>query len=162
MFATSGLLCAFHAFGNLPLAEVYALVFSAPILITPPAIPILGERVRAFRRFAIALGMAGVLVVLRPGASAPSAGHAAALGAALSIASAAVITRRIAGREHGLTLILYPLLGNVVVAGVGTARARGLDAPTGAEHADRLPARGGRAAGPARGDRPARRARRVA
>ena len=121
VFATSGLLCAFHAFGNLPLAEVYALMFSAPILITLLAIPILGERVRAFRWFAIALGMAGVLVVLRPDASALSAGHAAALGAALSIASAAVITRRIGGREHGLTLILYPLLGNVVVTGIGTA-----------------------------------------
>ena len=63
--ATSGLLCAFHAFGNLPLAEVYALMFSAPILIALLAVPILGERVRAFRWFAIALGMAGVLFVWR-------------------------------------------------------------------------------------------------
>ena len=119
--AISGLLCAFFAFGHLPLAEVYALMFSAPILITLLAIPVLGERVRAFRWFAILLGMTGVLIVLRPDASRLSAGHAAALGAALSIAIGSVVTRRIGGREHGLTLILYPMLANVVAAGIGTA-----------------------------------------
>ena len=121
LFATTGLLCGFFAFGHLPLAEVYALMFSAPILITLLAIPVLGERVRAFRWFAIVLGMAGVLVVLRPEASTLSSGHLAALGAALSIALGAVVTRRIGGREHGLTLILYPMLCNVVVTGAGTA-----------------------------------------
>ena len=121
LFAITGLLCAFHAFGHLPLAEVYALMFSAPILITLLAIPVLGERVRAFRWFAILLGMVGVLIVLRPDASSLSGGHLAALGAALSIAIGSVVTRRIGGREHGLTLILYPMLANVVVTGIGTA-----------------------------------------
>ncbi len=121
LFNTTGLLCGFYAFAHLPLAQVYALLFSAPILITLLAIPLLGERVRAFRWFAIALGMTGVLVVLRPDATALSAGHLAAVGAAVSIALGSVVTRRIGGREHGVTLVLYPLLANVVVTGVGTA-----------------------------------------
>ena len=121
LFAVTGLLCGFFAFGNAPLAEVYALMFSAPILITLLAIPVLGERVRAFRWFAILLGMTGVLVVLRPDAASLSIGHLAALGAACSIACGSVVTRRIGGREHGLTLILWPMLASVVATGIGTA-----------------------------------------
>ena len=117
LFNVAGLLCVFGAFERLPLAEVYSLIFSAPILITLLAIPILGERVRLFRWFAILFGLAGVLVVLRPGGSSLSAGHLLALGGALCIASGAIVTRRIGEREHTVTLILYPLLANLAVTG---------------------------------------------
>ena len=121
IFTPLGLLCAFHAFSTVAMAEVYSLLFAAPVLITLLAIPILGERVRAFRWFAIILGMCGVLVVLRPGGAALAAGHATAALAAVSIAVTSVVTRRIGSREHGVTLILYPMLVNVLVCGVLTA-----------------------------------------
>lgn len=117
LFNVAGLLCVFGAFKTLPLAEVYSLIFSAPILITLLAIPILGERVRLFRWFAILLGLAGVLIVLRPGGSSLSVGHLLALGGAVCIASGAIVTRRIGEREHTVTLILYPMLANVVICG---------------------------------------------
>ena len=117
LFNVAGLLCVFGAFETLPLAEVYSLIFSAPILITLLAIPILGERVRLFRWFAIALGLVGVLVVLRPGASSLTVGHLLALGGAVCIASGSVITRRIGAREHTVTLLLYPMLANILVCG---------------------------------------------
>lgn len=118
LFTVSSLLSAFYAFTVLPLAEVYSLLFAAPILITVLAIPILGERVKLIRWAAILMGLAGVLIVLRPGQSALSLGHMAALGAALSIACSAVVTRKIGSREHSVTLILYPMLTNVIVSGV--------------------------------------------
>jgi len=121
LFTTCGLLCGFYAFNHLPLAEVYSLLFSAPILITLLAIPLLGERVRAFRWFAILLGMAGVLIVLRPGAAPFELGHLAAIGAAFSLSINSVITRLIGGREHALTMILYPMLANVLLTGLLTA-----------------------------------------
>jgi len=117
LFNVAGLLCVFGAFETLPLAEVYSLIFSAPILITLLAIPILGERVRLFRWFAIALGLVGVLVVLRPGGSSLTVGHALALGGAVCIASGAIVTRRIGAREHTVTLLLYPMLANILVCG---------------------------------------------
>jgi len=115
-----GLLCVFYAFGNLPMAEVYSLLFAAPIIITLLAIPILGERVRLFRWLAIFLGMFGVLIVLQPDGSSFSINHLAALGAACCTAVSSVVTRKIGSREHSVTLILYPMLTNVVVTGIAT------------------------------------------
>ena len=117
LFNVAGLLCAFSALELLPLAEVYSLMFSAPILITLLAIPFLGERVRLVRWIAIALGLLGVLIVLRPGASSLSLGHLLALGAAFCVASGAVVTRRIGAREDPLTLIIYPMFVNMLVCG---------------------------------------------
>ena len=121
LFNVGGLLCVFSAFELLPLAEVYSLMFSAPILITVLAIPILGERVRLIRWLAILLGLAGVMVVLRPGSSSLTLGHLVALGGAFCIAAGAVVTRRIGAREHTVTLILYPMLANILVCGTALA-----------------------------------------
>ena len=120
IFTVIGLLCVFYAFGNLPLAEVYSLLFAAPILITLLAIPILGERIRAIRWFAILLGMAGVLVVLKPGGTSFSLDHVVGLCAAASVALNSVVTRKIGSREHSVTLIIYPMLCNVIVTGIAT------------------------------------------
>ena len=120
LFTLTGLLCVFYAFGNLPMAEVYSLLFAAPILITLLAIPILGERVRLIRWFAILFGMLGVLIVLRPGNTAITLNHLAALGAATCTAFTSVVTRKIGSREHSVTLILYPMLSNVAVTGIVT------------------------------------------
>lgn len=121
LFTITGLLCVFYAFGVLPMAEVYSMVFAAPILITLLAIPILGERVRLFRWFAILLGMLGVLIVLRPGSSSLSLGHLAAIGSAVCVACTSIVTRLIGSREHSVILILYPMLSNVVITGIATA-----------------------------------------
>lgn len=118
LFTTGSLFSAFYAFGNLPMAEVYSLLFSAPVLITVLAIPLLGERVKFVRGIAIVLGLLGVIVVLRPGQATFSLGHGAALMAAFCIACTSIVTRKIGSREHSLTLILYPMLTNVILSGV--------------------------------------------
>jgi len=118
LFSVLGLLCVFSAFERLPLAEVYSLIFASPILITLLAIPILGEKVRLFRWFAILLGLGGVLIVLRPGSAPLTPAHMLALGGAVCIAAGAVVTRRIGAREHTVTLLLYPMLANMLVCGV--------------------------------------------
>ncbi|MCB1719727.1 MAG: EamA family transporter, partial [Candidatus Competibacteraceae bacterium] len=109
---------AFFAFRTLELAQTYAILFASPVLITVLAIPLLGERVRLFRCLAIALGSAGVLIALRPTAGEFGIGHVAALLAVTCSATSAVVTRRIAASERSATLILFPLLANVVVSGV--------------------------------------------
>ncbi|WP_299742460.1 DMT family transporter [uncultured Tateyamaria sp.] len=50
----------------LPLADVTALFFVAPLFITLLSIPILGERVGVLRLSAVAVGFAGVVIMQRP------------------------------------------------------------------------------------------------
>ncbi|KMK66438.1 DMT family transporter [Puniceibacterium sp. IMCC21224] len=112
---------AFYAFTTLPLAEVYAIIFAAPLLITILSIPILGERVRLRRWMAVIVGLCGVIVVLRPGATQFELGHLAALFAACGSALASIIVRKIGNEERPVVLVLYPMLTNFIVMGALTA-----------------------------------------
>lgn len=87
--------CGFAALGLLPLPEVIAINFAAPVLATALAALLLGEKVRLVRWSAVAIGLTGVLVMLWPrltvlgGAGAvPADGQA--LGALLALAGAAL------------------------------------------------------------------------
>ena len=108
---------AFYAFSTLPLAQVYAIIFAAPLIITLLAIPVLGERVGPHRGGAVIVGLAGVLIVLRPTELDLGLGHLAALGAAFFSALAAVIMRRIGREERLAVMMLYPMMANFVVMG---------------------------------------------
>jgi S-adenosylmethionine uptake transporter len=107
----------FYAFTLLPLAQVYALLFATPLLITLLAIPVLGERVGVRRLVAVLVGLAGVLIVLRPGQAAVGIGHVAALISALAASLAAVASRRIGREERAAVMVIWPMLGNAAVMG---------------------------------------------
>lgn len=106
---------AFYAFTVLPLAQVYAILFAAPLIITVLSIPILGEKVGPHRWGAVIVGLIGVLVVLRPGAVPLGPGHLAALVAAVSGALASTIVRKIGRDERSAVLLLYPMMANFIV-----------------------------------------------
>lgn len=107
---------AFYAFTLLTLAEVYAILFATPLVITLLAIPVLGEKVGIRRGLAVAIGLVGVLVVLRPGGdTALNFGHGAALVAAFGAALASVIVRKIGSEERPVVLLLYPMVANFVL-----------------------------------------------
>ena len=108
---------AFYAFSVLPLAQVYAILFASPLLITILSVPILGETVRLRRGLAVLVGLAGVFVVLRPGSTQLELGHAAALTAAVGSSLASIIVRKIGAEERPVVLMLYPMVGNFVVMG---------------------------------------------
>lgn len=108
---------AFYAFSTLPLAQTYALLFAAPLLITVLSVPILGETVRLRRGLAVLVGLAGVLIVLRPGQADLSLGHLAGLTAAVGSALSSIIVRKIGPEERSVVLLLYPMVANFVVMG---------------------------------------------
>ena len=112
---------AFYAFTVLPLAQTYAILFAAPLLITILAIPILGEVVRLRRWLAVIVGLTGVFVVLRPGATDLTLGHAAALTAAVGSSVASIVVRRIGADERPVVMLLYPMMANFVLMGIGLA-----------------------------------------
>ena len=110
--------CAFYSFSVLPLAQVYAILFAAPLVITVLSIPILGEKVGIHRWGAVVVGLVGVLVVLRPDDVDLTAGHAAALTAACTGALASVIVRKIGREERAAVLLLYPMVANFALMGM--------------------------------------------
>mgnify|MGYP006078826163 FL=1 len=112
---------AFYAFTVLPLAQTYAILFASPLLITILAIPVLGETVRLRRWLAVIVGLTGVMVVLQPGATELTLGHAAALTAAVGGSIASIIVRRIGADERPVVMLLYPMVANFVVMGAALA-----------------------------------------
>lgn len=108
-------LCAFYAFSQLSLAQTYALLFASPLLITLLAIPMLGERVGPHRAIAVLVGLAGVIIVLRPGAAPLGLGHLAAFLAAFFNAVQSIVARRIGAQERGVAMMLYPLATTFVI-----------------------------------------------
>ncbi|WP_406721581.1 DMT family transporter [Thioclava litoralis] len=111
-------LTAFYAFSTLPLAQVYPILFATPLLVTILSIPLLGETVRLRRWVAIAVGLAGVLIVVRPGQADLALGHLAAVLSAFCTALASVIVRKIGTQERSIVLLIYPMMGNFLAMGM--------------------------------------------
>ena len=105
----------FYAFSVLPMTQVYAIIFATPLLITVLAIPILGETVRLRRWMAVLVGLAGVLVVLRPGTNELTLGHLAALIGAVGSAFASIVVRKIGSEERIAVMLLYPMMANFIL-----------------------------------------------
>jgi S-adenosylmethionine uptake transporter len=114
----AGALCGFYAFSVLPLAQAYPIVFAMPILITLFAIPLLGEKVGLHRGIAVAVGLIGVIIVVRPGSASLGLGHLAAISAATLGAANSVLVRKYGNAERTVVLMLYPMMANLIVAGM--------------------------------------------
>ncbi|MGB1034900.1 MAG: DMT family transporter, partial [Primorskyibacter sp.] len=64
---TLGVVCWFYAMTRLPLAEVTAMNYLVPVLVTVLAVVVLGERLAVRRIMAIVVALMGALLILRPG-----------------------------------------------------------------------------------------------
>ncbi|MXQ14720.1 DMT family transporter [Microvirga makkahensis] len=101
----------------LPVAESTAIYFISPILIMALSIVFLGETVGWRRWIAALVGLAGVLVVIRPGTDAFQPAALLPLLGATSWAASAVVTRRMSGSDHPLTTLVYSaVLGCLVLS----------------------------------------------
>ena len=112
---------ALFAYGlkTLSLAEAYTIFFIGPILITALSVFVLKERVNAARWVAIAVGMAGVLVVLRPsGDGFLTLGGLAVLVSAVCYAVSAVTGRILARSERSEHMVFWLMLMMAVGATV--------------------------------------------
>jgi drug/metabolite transporter (DMT)-like permease len=97
----------FYAIARIPIAEVFAIEFTSPIWTALLAAVFLGERLNAVRIGAIALGFAGVLVILRPGLAIIDPAALAALAAAFGYACTYIYTKDLVERDGPLVILLW-------------------------------------------------------
>jgi drug/metabolite transporter (DMT)-like permease len=106
------------SFTTIPFAETYSLLFMMPLFITVMSVFILNERVDLIRWSMLALGFAGVMLVVRPGFRELEFGHLTALLCAVFGASTTTILRVIAPSEKRVSLIVLPALYIIVINAV--------------------------------------------
>ena len=87
----------FYAMTRIPLAEVSAMGYLNPIWITLGAALFLGEALRLRRIAAIAVAIAGALIILRPGLRELNLGHLAMLGTSLAFGASYLVAKRLSG-----------------------------------------------------------------
>ena len=139
VFGLTAMLCWFTALANVPLAAATSLSFTTPIFTALLATAILGEVMRLRRWTAIALGFAGMLVIVRPGADSFDPLSLIALVSSLCFASAAVVVKILARTEHPnaimtyMTIFLVPLTALVVTLAPSIGLGPGWQAVTGAQ-----------------------------
>ena len=122
--ATSGLigtLGTFYAVANAPLATALAVNYTAPLFATVGAVLFLGERIHARRSIALAVGFAGMLVVVRPGALPLTPGIAAAVLSAVATAFSYLAIRALVGRDDPRSVAAWSFILMLVPSGLVAA-----------------------------------------
>ncbi|SHL75731.1 Permease of the drug/metabolite transporter (DMT) superfamily [Roseovarius marisflavi] len=113
---TAAMGMSFAGLGLLPLPEVTAISYAAPLLVVVFAAMFLNEQVGVYRLGAVALGLVGVLIVLAPRLSAlsgPTVETAQAVGAmvvltgAICAALAQIYVRKLVQTEETSAIVFY-------------------------------------------------------
>jgi drug/metabolite transporter (DMT)-like permease len=106
------------ALGYIPLATAAAIGFMSPFIVTALAPFMLGEKVGLRRWVSVALGFAGAMVVIRPGAGAVSTAALLVLGSATCSALYQLMTRKLAAHDPAETSITYIAMAGFLLASV--------------------------------------------
>ena len=115
LIGTTAMGLGFAGLGLLPLPEVTAIGYAAPLLTVIFAAMFLNEQVRAFRLTAVAVGLVGVVIVLSPrlsvGAGPMDAietlGAVVVLGGAAFAALAQVFVRKLVATEGTAAIVFW-------------------------------------------------------
>jgi drug/metabolite transporter (DMT)-like permease len=130
---TVSMFCLFTSLTMIPLADVTAISFTAPMFLTVLAMLFLGERIHRFRWTALAIGFIGVTIMIGPHLSftaGSTLGALFALGAAMFSAIAMTFLRSMSGGEHAITITFYFSLTFTVCAGLTALQGWPMPTPT--------------------------------
>jgi drug/metabolite transporter (DMT)-like permease len=111
----------FYGIALIPLAEVFAIEFTVPIWSALLAVVVLGERMTRAKAAALVLGIAGMLLILRPGMRVVDPAALAVLMAALGYSVSHVLTKKITHFDTPLTILFYMTIMQLPMALVPTA-----------------------------------------
>ncbi|WP_105435388.1 DMT family transporter [Neorhizobium tomejilense] len=99
----------------IPLAQVIAIEFTAPIWAALMAAAFLGERLTWRKSVAILFGLVGVALIVRPGAAALNPGHLIVLGAAFVFAISFITTKALTRSDSATKIIFWMLVIQSVI-----------------------------------------------
>ena len=102
---------------HMQLADTYALGFTAPLIMTLLAIPMLGERIRWRRMLSTLIGFAGVLIMLRPSGGLWSPALPLLMAGIMSMAVTRIMARQLSLTETPECQAFW-LMASHAVAGV--------------------------------------------
>jgi drug/metabolite transporter (DMT)-like permease len=108
----------FMGLAALPLAEIAAIRFSAPLMITALSVVLLSEKVRPGRWIALSVGFIGVLIIVRPCSANFNFGSIFILLSTVFYALSAILTRRLQTTDSSATMAYYSSLFYLVAAAV--------------------------------------------
>lgn len=94
---TAAVICWFYAMARLPVAEVTAIGYLNPVLVTLGAALFFGEVLALRRILAVAVAICGAAIILRPGLREVTDGHLAQMGAAFFFAGSYLCAKRLSG-----------------------------------------------------------------
>jgi drug/metabolite transporter (DMT)-like permease len=110
------------ALGMIPLAELVAIEFTTPFWAAVLAVMFLGEKMNARKLGAIALGFAGVAVIVRPGLSTIQPGHLVMLAGAVGFGISAVTVKLLTRTDSVVKIIFWMLIIQSVIGLVPAIR----------------------------------------
>lgn len=107
---TVAILLWFSALGMMAFADATALSLTGPLFAVAGAVVIMGERVGAMRWSALALGVAGALVVIRPGLETVSLGAVLVLLRGMCQATTKLMIKSLTRTDETTTIVAYVML----------------------------------------------------
>lgn len=99
----------------LPLAEIEAIRFSGPLMITLLSVVILGEKVVLRRWLALIVGFIGVLLIIRPGSATFNLGSIFILISVLFYALTVILTRKLHTDDSSATMAYFSSMVYLVI-----------------------------------------------
>lgn len=109
--------CYFGALSFLPMAEVKAISFISPLLVTMFAVWLLHEKVSRSRWLAVVAGFLGVLFIIRPGSGLLQWPALLPVASAFCYSQYQIMTRKFSETEHPMTTLFYTaLVGSVLMS----------------------------------------------
>ena len=102
----------------IPLADSYAIGFTAPLIMTLLAIPMLGERIRWRRMISTLVGFSGVLLMVRPGSALWNPALLVLVPGIAVMAVTRIMTRQLSTTETAECLAFWLLVAHIPAGGL--------------------------------------------
>ena len=103
--AIAGTACVMYAFTHIPFADVYAIGFLTPIVVTLLGVLVLREHVAVHRWLLLIISFLGVVLVIRPGVRDLQLGHLAIFCSVFFGGITTIILRHVAPKERRVSLV---------------------------------------------------------
>ncbi len=105
----------FYSFKTLPISDVVAIMFAAPIFMTMLSVPMLKEKVGIRRWSAVVVGFIGVLIIVEPGASGIDVAVLIVVFGTVLYSLAMIMVRILSATEPSATIVFYFTVAGTLV-----------------------------------------------